>query len=434
MLNHQEMIKKLAKGLSQIADILPRANLTLVLYPTIAMQNVLAHLYANIIQFLYQAIYWYRQGKLKHSVSSIFRPWALSYHEQLEAIKDHSIRLDKLSDMATKAELRDTHVEVLDTRKLCADTKSELQIMRKENQKLADLMKIGMGHLDTAMMCMFLRDVREKITNRCPIIAMHSELRFDFQGQMDMLCSIQLNQILSMSFLEKLPTSGESLEYCQSIRRRSQHRMRLQLPDVSRLSTWASEPTNSLLVLQGTSSTVSKAFMVDLIDLVRDAKMPIIWALRYANYWDSPTTSIDILRMLVLQALQINPQAMARGPHPVTMAGMREAATEKDWLEILARALQGVPRIFIALDSGFLSHVTANDRHQATQLVDSFRSRLVNSVKVFASASNLEETYVANRRSDKQCVSLQLNGLNDRRGRLWRKKRNIKRSRHVHEY
>ena len=79
--------------------------------------------------------------------------------------------------------------------------------------------------------------------------------------------------------------------------------MTLPLPDVSRLADWALPLTNSQLVLQGASSAVSKAFMVDLIDLVRDANMPILWALRYANYWDSQSTSVDILRMPVLQAL-----------------------------------------------------------------------------------------------------------------------------------
>ena len=249
-----------------------------------------------------------------------------------------------------------------------------------------------------------------------------------------MLCTVQLNQILSMSFLEKLPTSGESLEYCQSIRRRSRHRMPLPLPDVSRLADWASEPTSSLLVLQGASSVASKAFMIDLIDLVRDAKMPILWALRYANYWDSPTTSIDILRMLVLQALQMNPQAMAQGPFPVTMAGIREAATVSDWLQILARALQGVSRIFIALDSGLIAHATADDAHQGTELVEAFRSRLATSVKVFASASNLDRAYVADRHTNRQCISLQMDGSHIIPRKQWRKKRNRKRSQPKLEY
>ena len=258
---------------------------------------------------------------------------------------------------------------------------------------------------------------------------MHKELRFDFRGQMEILCSIQLNQILSMSFLEKLPTSGESLEYCQSIRRRSRHRMTLPLPDVSRLTDWASEPTKSLLVLQGSSSVVSKAFMIDLIDLVRDAKMPILWALRYANYWDSPTTTIDILRMLVLQAIQVNPQAMAHGSHPITMACIREAASTSDWLDLLARALQDIPRIFIALDSGLLEHATASDTHQGTELVEAFRSRLLTSVKVIASASNLDSAYVVDRRTNGKCISLQIDGSPNVPGKRWRKDRQRKRSR-----
>ncbi|CAD6593390.1 MAG: hypothetical protein ASARMPREDX12_007126 [Alectoria sarmentosa] len=416
VLNHQEIIKKLAKGLCQIADILPRANLTLILYPTAMMQDVLARLYANIIQFISQAVHWYRQGKLKHSVFSIIRPWKVSFQESLESIKDDSIRLDKLSDMAAKAELRDTHVEVVEIRKNWAETKFELGMMRQENQRLADYITTGMSRIDSAIM------------------SMHKELHFDLRGQMDMLCSVQLNQILSISFLEKLPTCGESLEYCQSIRRRSRHRMTLPLPDVSRLADWASKPTNSLLVLQGTSSAVSKAFMIDLIDLVRDAKMPVIWALRYANYWDSPTTSIDILRMLVLQALQMNPQAMAQGSHPITMAGIREAATATDWLEILARALQGVPRIFIALDPGLLTHATANDTHQGTELVEAFRSRLVTSVKIFASASNLDRAYVADRHTDRQCISLEMDGSHKQSGKQWRRKRNRKGPRPMREH
>ncbi len=147
------MIKKLAKGLCQIADILPRANLTLVLYPTTRMQDVLARLYANIIHFMSQAIHWYRQGKLKHSVSSIFRPWSLSFQEIMESIKDDSIRLDKMSDMAAKAELRDTHVEVIEIRKDWADTKYELGMMRQENQKLADFITTRMCRIDNAIMC-----------------------------------------------------------------------------------------------------------------------------------------------------------------------------------------------------------------------------------------------------------------------------------------
>lgn len=257
---------------------------------------------------------------------------------------------------------------------------------------------------------------------------MHKELRFDFREQADMLCSIQLNQILSISFLEKLPTSGESLEYCQSIRRRSRRRLELPLPEVSRLSHWAALRRHSLLILRGGSLTVSKAFLIDLIDLVRDTKLPIIWALRYANYWESSNTCIDVLRMLVLQSLQMNPRVLAQGPNPITFAHMREAASTADWLRILAHALHGLPRIFIALDSGLLSHVTTNDKGEATELVDLLLSGLPGSVKIFVSAVNLQPNYIDKRSIGKACITLQMDGRSDRRGTLRRRRANINRN------
>ena len=256
-------------------------------------------------------------------------------------------------------------------------------------------------------------------------------MKVGFRGQANLLYSVQLNQILSMSFLEKIPTSGESLEYCQSIRRRSRHRMRLPLPDVSRLAQWAAEPASSVLLLQGASPTVSKAFMIDLIDLIRDAKMPIIWALRYANYGDFSTTCIDILRILVIQSFQLDPQALVQGPHPITVAHLREAASMADWICILGRALEKVPRIFIALDSGLLSHVTSNDKHQATELVESLRSGLFNTIKIFVSDFNLQSTYIANRRTGKECFDLRLPGSIASYRKPWRRKENLSRTRRL---
>lgn len=120
------------------------------------MKEALVRLYTRIIHVLLRAIQWYRQGKLKHSISAIFQPWALTFHEHLEAIKEDSIRLDNLSDMATKAELRDTRTEIIEARRDWAETKSELQTMRLENKTLADMIKLGFSRLDTTVTCKLL--------------------------------------------------------------------------------------------------------------------------------------------------------------------------------------------------------------------------------------------------------------------------------------
>lgn len=117
------------------------------------MQDTLVQIYAHILQFLHHALLWYRQNKLMHTVSCIVRPWALTYSEHFEAIKEESIRLDKLSDMATKAELRDTHLEVIEARKEWAVANSELRVLRDDNQRLAEMIQAGMGRLDQTVMC-----------------------------------------------------------------------------------------------------------------------------------------------------------------------------------------------------------------------------------------------------------------------------------------
>ena len=117
------------------------------------MQETLVQLFAHILQFLHHALRWFRQNKLMHTISCIVRPWAIAHSEHFEAIKEDSIRLDKLSDMAAKAELRDTHIEVVEARKEWAVASLEIKALRNENQKLAEIIKTGMDRLDQTVMC-----------------------------------------------------------------------------------------------------------------------------------------------------------------------------------------------------------------------------------------------------------------------------------------
>ena len=117
VLNHEESIMQLSKALSQIVDILPRAELSLILYPTQAMMENAARLYAHILRFTQRAIVWYRHGKLKHCWDAIARPWAVRFKDECEEIEQRSRQMDNLASAASKAELRDTHLELTEARK-----------------------------------------------------------------------------------------------------------------------------------------------------------------------------------------------------------------------------------------------------------------------------------------------------------------------------
>ena len=64
-----------------------------------------------------------------------------------------------MSDTAARAELRDTHVEIIEIRKHFAETKSELGIMRQEDQRLAEATRSRTSRIastNSAIMFMFL--------------------------------------------------------------------------------------------------------------------------------------------------------------------------------------------------------------------------------------------------------------------------------------
>ena len=140
-------------------------------------------------------------------------------------------------------------------------------------------------------------------------LAMYQELRVDFTAQRATLNRMHLNQMLSLPFWSSLPTSGESLQFCRSMRNRRRDGVQLPLPGVTKLESWVAEGGKTMLLINSYVQTTAKAFMVDLIDFIIINRMPIMWALRYADYWDQRIQITDIVRMLVLQSMQKGPTA-----------------------------------------------------------------------------------------------------------------------------
>jgi hypothetical protein len=138
--NHEEKTRQLAKAFSRIGEILPRMDLALMLYPTDLMSNAVAHLYARIIKFMIQAVRWYKQGKFVHTFSAISKPWALNFKDDVEEIAAKARYIDELSGTASKAELRDTHLELLGTR-------AEVREARIEIRSLVDLVNARANQL-----------------------------------------------------------------------------------------------------------------------------------------------------------------------------------------------------------------------------------------------------------------------------------------------
>jgi hypothetical protein len=70
------------------------------------MNRAIAQLYAKIMLFVQDAVRWYKMGKIRHSLSAISNPYAISFKTIVEEIAEASRMMDKEANAASKAEIR----------------------------------------------------------------------------------------------------------------------------------------------------------------------------------------------------------------------------------------------------------------------------------------------------------------------------------------
>lgn len=360
-----------------------------MLYPTGLMNNAVAHLYARIINFMIQAVKWYKQGKFVHTFSAISKPWALSFKDNVEDIAAQSRYIDELSGTASQAELRDTHIELL-------ETLAEVREVRVEIRSLVDLVNTRTNQLLQTTLGKFM--VRSNVTTNLHIVndTLQSQVLLNVHSERETISSNQLSQIASLPILKALTSSQGTLSYCQSLQQRNRSLRKHPSLHISLLELWATSPQSSLLLLDLSFGNPSKYLLVDLVRLLRVSSKPVIWALCFPDYWDTELSPVSILRMLVIQVLQLSHSSLTRPPNPLTSAHFDAAVSDLDWLHLLNRSLLCLPQIFIALDSALLAAATGNSKYRASRWLQTYLGTVkTTSVKIFVESSAVDSEYIA---------------------------------------
>lgn len=117
------------------------------------MQTSVARLYAQIMVFFVSALKWYKDNRLMHTVKSLIQPWDLKFRHQYEAIEAEARQIRRLADVAHKAEVRDTRLEVIEGTKHWEVIKKEMGDLKVENQRLAKLFEAKFGAMQDSMTC-----------------------------------------------------------------------------------------------------------------------------------------------------------------------------------------------------------------------------------------------------------------------------------------
>ncbi len=118
------------------------------------------------------------------------------------------------------------------------------------------------------------------------------------------------------------------------------------------LQAWANKEESRQIAVCSNFQTrhAARDFAIDAIDLIKDAQIPVAWALNPRNDLREDVTSVGVLKYLTLQALQQNHTMLNERSAALSAARYQSATTEDDWINLLGSALEGLPQIYMIVD------------------------------------------------------------------------------------
>lgn len=370
--NHEESVHQLSKALCRFADCLPRQELKLVLYPSLQMQRAVAKLYAKLIHFMVHAMRWYQKSRPKRAIGAIFNPFALDFEEELNEVNELSRSIDEIATAAAQAELRAVHAKV-------DEANAELTLVRLEIKRLADLVAQEANRGFQVASC---------------TQSLSSQVQLDVRSHGTMIRTVQLNQIMSAPFMNDIPSSGHSLKYCSTFARRHSVSITLSPSEIDILRDWSTNAEISYLIMETRDQNYGRVLQLDLLRQIQSAKRPIIWAMRFPEYVDGKFGIDDILRTLVMHALEINSNCLARQDFPITLASLRAASGQDDWLAIMDRSLAGFEDVYIVIDSDILRFAAEGNACAGADLLLALGCKIKSTrLKIVVSSSAINRQY-----------------------------------------
>ncbi|OAL23865.1 hypothetical protein AYO22_06041 [Fonsecaea multimorphosa] len=337
---HESTIRETAKGISQIAVKLPQIALAGELYRNnLLMVDNITKLYACVMKFLIRARRWYGESRILHAWHSVTRPPEIRYKDLLEDIESYASAVNQLAVSSSQAEQRDMHIKMdrLEKSIQIAESKNQkalgehYALLRKLQQNLSDSHEFNVDAVFNARL--YFRD-------------MQAGQLMGLLEQNSKIDHVQaLEQVsLARHFSSKQLTAENTPFWLEAKFRR-----------------WQNASSSASIVVKGSHKArlALQRFSSEAIELLRNAGIPVIWALPAP----SPRTSggvvglRDILKNLLLQILKLRLQEGKPIPPMLNSSQVGAASTEDDWINLIAAALDGIPSLFAIFDLATLKTV-----------------------------------------------------------------------------
>ena len=99
---------------------------------------------------------------------------------------------------------------------------------------------------------------------------------------------------------------------------------------------------------------MARSFAIDAIELVANANLPVVWALTPQLMSTREHASVDVLKHLVSQAIQRNTTLHSERAAVLSAIRFQAAVTDRDWFDLLASVLDGIPQMYMIIDLSIL--------------------------------------------------------------------------------
>ncbi|KAI1742632.1 hypothetical protein F4680DRAFT_411276 [Xylaria scruposa] len=327
VINHEALTKELFKAMTRIADTIKHVQLQCLLYSTDEMVEYTGDLYSHIMSFAIRAVEWYQKGKLAHAFAAFANPFQLKFRDIVDDIFETNRKIDRWATTMSYVEIRRMNLQLAETGKAL-----ELaQLERREMYKLVAELKGTISEYS----------------------------RLQYTGMLDTnqrLSEIQFSQILSFISASPIPRPDlirQSYNARRNLRKQASSGT-IRTSWVSDIQEWGENRTSAQIFVQGSFKTrhVIRDFAADTIDLIKTAKIPVVWALdpRLGLPAENRFNTVDVLKYLACQVLQSNHSMLTERQASLNAARFQSAATDLEWLELLASVLQGMSQIYIIVD------------------------------------------------------------------------------------
>lgn len=173
------------------------------------------------------------------------------------------------------------------------------------------------------------------------------------------VCEVKISHLMSFASSTALAdpsTCRQKYASKRNFRRRYGQSDSASLSQAKQLQQWSAGPQSAQLAVLATAKSreVLQDFVVDAIEVVQSAGVPVVWALPLKTNSSQPVTSTEVLKHLVSQLLKQNESLQSERAASLNAVRFQSATSEHEWYQLLGSILEGLPQVYVFIDIGVL--------------------------------------------------------------------------------